>query len=199
MNCLRRHMYWQSKRFYWEKAPRWREVGEGNPGEQLYHMAGSLRFYGDGISFWVVFSESFWLRVLPGGAHLIQPRWMPERRILGGGRTGGVSLWPFLTSSGWWRLISSGFLTRTSCRKTAHASGCCGPWPHGRLQSVCLPWQGHLSIGFYTAISITLKNSYIYSKVFSSPHPCLCGVSLFVLFQDCLCSNLGSQPFHVNF
>ena len=30
-------------------------------------------------------------RVLPGSAHLDQPRWMPERRILGGGRTGGVS------------------------------------------------------------------------------------------------------------
>ena len=29
--------------------------------------------------------------VLPGGARLVQPRWMPERRILGGGQTGGVS------------------------------------------------------------------------------------------------------------
>ena len=30
-------------------------------------------------------------RALPGGAHLVQPRWMPERRILGGGWTCGVS------------------------------------------------------------------------------------------------------------
>ena len=30
-------------------------------------------------------------RVLLGGARLVQPRWMPERRILGGGWTGGVS------------------------------------------------------------------------------------------------------------
>ena len=29
------------------------------PGEQLCHMACSLRFYGDGISFQVVFSQSF--------------------------------------------------------------------------------------------------------------------------------------------
>ena len=36
-------------------------------------MACSLRFYGDGISFRVVFSQSFWLRVLPGGARLVQP------------------------------------------------------------------------------------------------------------------------------
>ena len=30
-------------------------------------------------------------RVLPGGARLVQPRWLPERRILGGARTCGVS------------------------------------------------------------------------------------------------------------
>ena len=55
------------------------------------------------ISFCVVLSQTFWLRVLPGGAGLVQPRWMPERRILGGGRTGGVSFWRFPNSSGWWR------------------------------------------------------------------------------------------------
>ena len=54
---------------------------------------------------------------------------MPERRILGGGQTGGVSFRPFPNSSGWWRLISSLFLTRTACRKTTHASGYCGAWP----------------------------------------------------------------------
>ena len=54
-------------------------------------MARSLGFYGDGISFRVVFSQSFRLRVLPGGALLVQPRWMLERRILGGGGTCGVS------------------------------------------------------------------------------------------------------------
>ena len=54
-------------------------------------VAHSLRFYSDGISFQVVFSQLFRLRVLPGGACLVQPRWMPERRILGGGRTCGVS------------------------------------------------------------------------------------------------------------
>ena len=61
--------------------------------------------------------------VIPGGAHLVQPRWMPDRRILGGGQTSGASFWPFPNSSGWWRLISSLFLTRTSCHKTTHANG----------------------------------------------------------------------------
>ena len=145
MNCPRRHMCWQSKRYYWERTPRWRAVGEGNPGELLCHVACSLRFHGDGISFWVVFSQSFWLRVLPGGTHLgtpdgtyHQPRWMPEGRILGGGQTGGVSFWAFLNFSGWWRLISSLFLTRTSCPKTTHANGYYGAWP-GWVVSVSVP------------------------------------------------------------
>ena len=81
------------------------------------------QFYGDGISFRVVFGQPFWLRVFPGGARLVQPRWMPERRILGGGWTYGVSSWPFLNSSGWWWLISSMFLTRISCWDTTHANG----------------------------------------------------------------------------
>ena len=46
-----------------------------------------LRFCADRISFRVVFSQSFCLRVLPGGACIAKPMWMPEEGILGGGRT----------------------------------------------------------------------------------------------------------------
>ena len=67
MNYLRRCMYWQRKSFYWERVPGQRAGGLGNPGELLCHVAGNLRFYGDRISFRVVFSQSFWL---PGGAAL---------------------------------------------------------------------------------------------------------------------------------
>ena len=70
---------------------------------------------------------------------MTQPRWMPERRILGGGRTGGVSFRPFPNSSGWWRLISSVFLTRTSCRKTTHANGYYGAWPGLAVSISMLP------------------------------------------------------------
>ena len=45
--------------------------------------------FGDVISFCVVFSQSF--RVLPGGSHIGHARRMPVRRILGGGRTHGIS------------------------------------------------------------------------------------------------------------
>ena len=54
-------------------------------------MTLSLGFHGDGISFWVVFGQSFSLRVLPGGALIAQARWMTMRRILGGGQTCAVS------------------------------------------------------------------------------------------------------------
>ena len=102
-------------------------------------MAQSLRFYGDGVSFWVVFSQSFWLRVLPGGAHLFPPRWMPARRILGGGWTCGVSFWLLLNSSGWWWLISSLFLTKTSCHKITDANGYWGAWPGWAVSVSVLP------------------------------------------------------------
>ena len=91
-------------------------------------MAQSLGFYGDGISLRIVFGQSFWLTVLPGGAHIAQPMWMPMKRILGGGQTRGVSFWPFPNSSGWWWLISSMFLTSTSCCKTAQSDGYCCAW-----------------------------------------------------------------------
>ena len=97
-------------------------------------MVCSLGFYGDRISFWVVLSQSFWLRVLPGGARLVQPR-----SILGGGWTCVVSFWPFRNSSGWWWRISSEFLTRTSCCKTTHAHGYYGAWPGWAVSVSVLP------------------------------------------------------------
>ena len=72
---------------------------------------------------------STWLRVLPGGALLGQPRWMPARKILEGGQRCGITFWPFLNSPGWWWLISSLFLTRASCPKATHANGYYGAWP----------------------------------------------------------------------
>ena len=112
---------------------------------------------GDGISFQVVLSQLFWLRVLLGGARLVQPRWMPVRSILGGGQTCGVSFWPFLNSPGWWWdwwwLISSVFLTRTSCRKTTHANGYYGAWSGWAvsisvLPLTTLPWETSYSRHF---------------------------------------------------
>ena len=79
------------------------------------------------------------------GACLVQPRWMPERRILGGGQTCDVSFWPFLNCFGWWRLISSEFLTRTSCCKTDHANSYYGAWPGWRVSISILPLTGGLS------------------------------------------------------
>ena len=105
----------------------------------LPHGSQSHQVYVDGISFQVVFSQPSWLRVLPGGAHLVQPRWMPAKRILGGGRTCGVSFWPFPNFSSWWWLISSLFLTRISSPKTTHASGYYGAWTGWAVSVSVLP------------------------------------------------------------
>ena len=112
-------------------------------------MACSLRFYGDGISFRVVFSQSSDSRVLPGGACLVRPRCMPERRILGNGQTCGVSFWPFLNSSSWWWLINSVFLTKTSCQKTTHANGYYGAWPGWAVSVSVLPLTGSLAVSAF--------------------------------------------------
>ena len=77
--------------------------------------------------------------VFPGGARIVQPRWMLARGILESGQTHGVSFRPFLNSSGWWRLISSVFLIRISCHKTTHANGYYGAWPGWAVSISVLP------------------------------------------------------------
>ena len=64
---------------------------------------------------------------------------MWERRILGGGQAWGVSFWPFSNSSSWWWLVSSMFLTRTSCHKTTHANGYYSVWPQWVVSVSVLP------------------------------------------------------------
>ena len=44
-----------------------------------------------------------------------------------------------MNSSGWWWLISSVLLTRTSCHKTAHANGYYGAWPRWVVSVSMLP------------------------------------------------------------
>ena len=102
-------------------------------------MARSLGFYGDGISFRVVFGQSFEFRVFPGGTRIAQPRWMLAKGILGSGRTCGVSFRPFPNSSRWWWLISSVFLIRISCHKTTHVNRYYGAWPGWEVSISVIP------------------------------------------------------------
>ena len=80
MNCPGRHTCWQSRRRYWEGAPRRRAGGEGNPGARLCHMAHRLRFYGEGVSFQGVSGQSFWH--LPGVAKMDSSE-EDSRRLIG--------------------------------------------------------------------------------------------------------------------
>ena len=103
----------------------------------------TLGFYGDGIRFRVFSGQSFWPRVLPGGACIAHLRRMPVRRIPGGGGTRGVSFWPFPSSSSLWWLINSMFLTSTACHKITYANGYCGAWAGWAVSvSVLLLTQG---------------------------------------------------------
>ena len=164
MNCLRRHLCWQSKRFYCERAPGWRAVGKGT---QENCSATRLPISG----FMVMRLVSGWSlanhsnsEVFPGGTRIAQSRWMLARGILGSGRTRGVFFWPFPNSSGWWWLISSVFLIRISCRKTTHVNGYYGAWPGWAVSISVLP----LTI-IVTSIHVVFYMVFWHS-VFGSDH-----------------------------
>ena len=150
MNCPGRHIVLSKQEILFGKSTQEESRRVREPKRTALSRGSQSWVLCDGISFWAVFS-SFWLRVLPGGACLVQPRWMPAR-ILGGGWTCGVSFWPFLNSSGWWWLISSVFLIRTSCCKITHADGYCGAWPGWAIsvsvlaltvRTLCFPCRGY--------------------------------------------------------
>ena len=111
-------------------------TGKGNPGEELCHMACSLWFYGDGNSFWVVLanhsdSESFLV---------VQALFSQDGCQRGFWEVVGHVVPPFeLSWISWWRLISSVFLTRTSCHKTTQANGYYGAWPGWAVSKSVLP------------------------------------------------------------
>ena len=142
MNRLSRHTCTQSKRLYREVVPSWRAGGGRNTGGLPCHMAQSLGFHGDGISFQVALGQSFWFILIQGpsgGTHITQPRWMPVRRILGGGRTPGVCFWLFPNSSIWWWFVRSVTFTRTSCGKITHTNGYYYSWPGWVVSVSVLP------------------------------------------------------------
>ena len=99
----------------------------------------SVGFYGDGISFRVVFSQSFWLRVLPGGACLVQPNgcqregfWEVVRHVVS----------PFDLS--WTLLVGGGLLVLCSLPglpvvKQLMQIVTMVPGQGGQFQSVCFP------------------------------------------------------------
>ena len=78
-------------------------------------------------------------RVFPGGASLVQPRWMPERRILGGGRTCGVSFDLSRTLPFGGGLLVPCSLPGPPVIKQRMQMVTMVPGQGGRFQSVCFP------------------------------------------------------------
>ena len=96
-------------------------------------------FYGDGISFPVVLSQSFWLRVLPGGARLVQPRRCQRE---GFWEVVGHVVSPFDLSRT--LLVDGGLLVQCSLPgppvvKKLMQTITMVPGQGGRFQSVCFP------------------------------------------------------------
>ena len=135
-NKLSKEIHVNKARDFIGKGCPMKSQGYGNPEELLCRVAPSQVF-----RWWDCFLGCLWLiiliQVLPGGACVTQPRWVPARRILGGHMDLclSVSFWPFLSSSSWWWLVSSVFLTGISCHKITQANGSCDTWP-GWLVSV---------------------------------------------------------------
>ena len=141
---MRRCTCWQSKRLYWKETPRQKAGGQGNLGELLCHMAHNLKFCGDG-------SLRFCGDGFASGSSLTDysdsgSRWrmhcsakMDANGILEGGRTCGISFWPFSNSFGWWWWVSSVFLTGTSCQKITHMSDYYGAWPEWAISVSAFP------------------------------------------------------------
>ena len=146
MSCLRRHMCWQSKRFYWERAPgessRVREPRRTALPHGLPHGLGftvmglvswlSLANHSDSESFLVVnalFSqdgcqrEGFWGVVGP----VVSPFDLSWTLLIGGG-------------------LLVVFLTRTSCHKITHANGYYAVWP-----------------GWAVSVSVILLTGWVFS------------------------------------
>ena len=122
VNCPR-HVCWQSKRLYWEGAQQAEGTQEGCSVTWLT-VSGFLVMR--------LVSGCLWPIILTQGSSWwsmhCSSKMDAARRILGGGKTRDISFWPSLNSCDWWWLVSSRFLTRTSCHKIIHANGYYGAW-----------------------------------------------------------------------
>ena len=98
-------------------------------------VAFHLGFYDDGISFWVISSQSLWFSIFSGGTRIVQQKCLPMRRTLGGARH-------VASSSDYSQillLVSSVFLTRTSCPQITHTDGSYVAWPEWAISGSLFP------------------------------------------------------------
>ena len=102
-------------------------------------MAHGLRIYDGGVSCWVVSSQSVWLRVLPGGVCITQPRWNQQEGFWEVDRSYGLasplSFRTFRNSSGCSSLLVLLSFPVPSVVKVTHASGFYLAWP-GQVVSI---------------------------------------------------------------
>ena len=110
-----------------------------NPEELLCHMACTLRFYGNRVSFCLVPGKSFWLRGrAPPCPFLVEHSLLSQDGFQGKGfwedamtyrLVSHLFFWLFSSSFGGWQIVSSEFFTKTSCCEMTHAGGYYRAWP----------------------------------------------------------------------
>ena len=128
MNYPRRHVCWQSRRRHWAGSPGESSRVRGPGGRLCTWLA--VRVYVRGFV-----SGSSLADHSDPASFLMAPSAVSQHGFQRGGfwedTWAGIFslLWTFPDSSGWWWLVSSVFLTRTSCCEMTHANGYCGSWP----------------------------------------------------------------------
>ena len=109
MNCLRRHLYWQSKRLYWEVVPEWREQeGKGTQENCSATWLMVLGFMVMGLVWGLSLANHS-----DSGFFLVSCTLLSQDGLQQGGfweigRTCGISFIPFWNASCWcWLVLCS--------------------------------------------------------------------------------------------
>ena len=150
-------MCWQSKRFYWDRAPGWRAVGKGTQ-----ENCSAVWLQSWVLWWWDYFLGGLWPSVLIQSLswwhmHCSAKMDASERDSVKWTDT-QVSFWPFPNTSSWWWFISSVFLIRISCHKTTHANGYYGAWLGWVVSISVLPLK---HIHPYIFMNVCLYNIYV--------------------------------------
>ena len=152
-------------------APKWTAGGWGSPGGLLCHVARSLRFYGDGVSFQVVSDQSSCfihidLTQGPSWWHMHCSIMMDTGAKDSGRLVGHIIGWCLLPPSSFSCILpvsfSTVFLIGTSCCEITHARGYHHAWPR-QVVSV----NGSLTtISAFVIAQIASSISWVFIHIF---------------------------------
>ena len=153
MNCPRRHMCWQSKRFYWEGHPGGEQESKGTQESCSAAWLAVLGFMVMGL-----FSGLSLANISDSESFLVVHTLFCQVDIREKDSGRWSDMWCHLLTFPELLLVaeaySSVFLTGTSCRKTTYANGYYAAWPG---------WTVSISV-----LPLTIANIFSYPETISS-------------------------------